>query len=271
MNYLYNQQYEILFLCFIIYSFFGWVYESLWSSFNEKKWVNRGFLQGPVIPIYGFGAVLFVLLLEDFENPLYIFLLGMIIACILEYFTSWAMEKLFHSRWWDYHHYPFNLNGRICLYGALLFGVFALLINKIVQPYVEKFLLEFSPVSLYVISLAFMILLLIDTFVTVKNVLHLKEHLQAMQEAIMQHKAEAELKLSKYLQEHIDHKEEFLENLRNDFEESQIYAKIKEKYGEFSAHESRIFKAFPNFSSQEFNDALIRIKNKIAEKNSRRA
>ena len=122
MDFLNLHTYGYLFVWFIIYSFFGWVYESLWASFNERQWVNRGFLSGPVIPIYGFGAVSFVLLLSDINNPAYIFILGMLIASILEYFTSWAMEKLFHARWWDYNHYPFNLNGRICLYGALLFG-----------------------------------------------------------------------------------------------------------------------------------------------------
>lgn len=269
MEFIYNQHFEHIFLYFIIYSFFGWVYESLWSSFNEKEWVNRGFLSGPIIPIYGFGAVLFVLLLEDFNNVAVIFLLGMVIACVLEYFTSWAMEKLFHSRWWDYHHYPFNLNGRICLYGALLFGVFAVLINKVIQPYVESFVNSFNSISLYTISVIFMTLLITDTIITVKKVLHLKERMQSLQEAINSHKQEAEERFTEYKKLHAERKEQIMTNLRLEFEESGFYNKLKEKYGELNSHEVRLLKAFPNFSSNEFDEAVIRIKNKIAEKRSR--
>ena len=159
MDFFHLHTYGYIFVWFIIYSFFGWVYESLWASFNEKQWVNRGFLSGPIIPIYGAGAVLFVLLLENIENPVVIFLLGMVIASILEYFTSWAMEKLFHARWWDYHHYPFNLNGRINLFHSILWGLLGILFYYLILPMIEQINIKSKKVKvlLVIISCIFVI------------------------------------------------------------------------------------------------------------------
>ena len=111
---------EYLFLWFLLYAFIGWVYESVLVSVSERRWVNRGFLNGPLCPIYGCGAVLAIVLLHDFTNPIEIFLISSFGASILEYITSWGMEKLFHARWWDYSHYRFNIQGRICLLGAIV-------------------------------------------------------------------------------------------------------------------------------------------------------
>lgn len=111
---------EYLFLWFLLYAFIGWVYESVLVSVSERRWVNRGFLNGPLCPIYGCGAVLAIVLLHDFTNPIEIFLISSFGASILEYITSWGMEKLFHARWWDYSHYRFNIQGRICLLAAIV-------------------------------------------------------------------------------------------------------------------------------------------------------
>ena len=92
---------EYLFLWFLFYSFAGWVYESILVSVSERRLVNRGFLNGPVCPIYGCGAVLAIVLLHDLHNPFAVFLISSIGACMLEYVTSWGMEKLFRARWWE--------------------------------------------------------------------------------------------------------------------------------------------------------------------------
>lgn len=89
---------EYLFLWFLFYSFAGWVYESILVSVSERRLVNRGFLNGPICPIYGCGAVLAIVLLHDLHNPFAVFLISSIGACMLEYVTSWGMEKLFHAR-----------------------------------------------------------------------------------------------------------------------------------------------------------------------------
>lgn len=106
---------------------------------RTKKFVNRGFLYGPYCPIYGFGALIVLYpLLALGNHPILVFLGGMILTSALEYFTSWLMETLFHEKWWDYSHYKYNLNGRICLLNSTLFGLMALVVVFIIQPYVEK-------------------------------------------------------------------------------------------------------------------------------------
>ena len=101
------------FLYFIIYSFLGWLYESILCSITGKKLVNRGFLNGPVCPVYGFGALLIVLVFYGKETSLLpLFLSSMVLTSVVEYFTAVLLEKLFHARWWDYSGRPFNIHGR---------------------------------------------------------------------------------------------------------------------------------------------------------------
>ena len=114
-----------LILTFFIFSFGGWLFEGAISLFRDHEVVNRGFLNGPYCPIYGSGAMLFILLTHWTERPLELFFFGGLFACILEYFTSWLMEKIYKARWWDYNNWPLNINGRVCLYGFLTFGLFS--------------------------------------------------------------------------------------------------------------------------------------------------
>ena len=111
-------------LLLIIYSFLGWIVECTYCVLGTGVWINRGFLYGPFIPIYGFGAVLVLGAINYLPNNIFIIFLGsIIITSILEYLTSYLMELFFHTRWWDYSELPFNLNGRICLLNSLLFGI----------------------------------------------------------------------------------------------------------------------------------------------------
>ena len=133
-------------LYFFIYSFCGWTMETILCSFNERPFVNRGFLNGPICPIYGCGVLLMLILLipvRDGVDNLFlalpvVFLAGAALASAVEYFTSWAMEKLFHARWWDYSQYRFNLNGRICLHISLAWGGLATVFIYWVQPLFER-------------------------------------------------------------------------------------------------------------------------------------
>lgn len=125
-------------LLFFLYSFIGWVWESCYVSVKKGRWVNRGFLNGPLLPIYGFGAVTILLSTISVRNSLVlIFLLGMTGATILEYVTGVCMEKIFHVRYWDYSNQKLNLNGHICLTSSLAWGVFSVLLVKIIHPPVE--------------------------------------------------------------------------------------------------------------------------------------
>lgn len=169
---------EYLFLWFIFYSFAGWVYESILVSCQQRRWVNRGFLNGPLCPIYGTGAVTGVVLLGQVHNPIVVFLISMIGATILEYATSWAMEVLFHARWWDYSHFRFNINGRVCLLGAVVFGIGGVVIVDIVQPEVARVT---DMIPLHIIHVLFSVLLIltiIDTIITVCGIVNFDQSLE---------------------------------------------------------------------------------------------
>ena len=122
------------FLCFAVFSFIGWAYETVYYSIQQRKFVNSGFLSTCFCPIYGMGAMLDLILLGWIENPLILFFAGMVVTCSLEYFVSWLLETLFHKRWWDYTGWPGNINGRVCLIGGIAFGTFTVALIKLIAP-----------------------------------------------------------------------------------------------------------------------------------------
>ena len=139
--YLYSLSQWLLF--FFIYCFCGWVWESCYVSAKRRQWVNRGFLHGPMLPIYGTGAIIILLAtIPVRENPALVFLLGMLAATALEYVTGAAMEALFKVRYWDYSGKPFNLNGHICLTCSLAWGAFSVLLVKVLHPPLEDLVLR---------------------------------------------------------------------------------------------------------------------------------
>jgi uncharacterized membrane protein len=182
---------EHLFLWFILYSFVGWVYESILVSCQERRPVNRGFLNGPLCPIYGTGAVLAIVLLGDVHSSLAIFLISMVGATVLEYVTSWTMEKLFHARWWDYSGFRFNFQGRVCLLGALVFGIGGVVIVRGVQPWVAG-VTEMIPLpALHTLTVALLLLTVIDVIVTVTGMLQFEQMLDATTQAVQDAAARA--------------------------------------------------------------------------------
>lgn len=151
-------------LLFFFYSAAGWLLESIYCSIGEKKLVNRGFLTGPMCPIYGTAAiVLTVLIYNPFkDNALIVFLLGIIFCDIVEYITSYLMEKLFAARWWDYTYEFMNINGRICLKHSLYWGVISIVFVKVIHPAVDKLYNKINEDYLIYIFAVIMIVFIID-------------------------------------------------------------------------------------------------------------
>lgn len=163
------------FLLFIIYSFIGWLLELAFSYIQLKKVVNRGFLIGSYCPIYGAGCLLLIILLSDYaDNILVLFALSMIVCSILEYFTSWIMEKIFKLRWWDYTNMKFNINGRICLETMVPFGIVGVLVVKYINPWFLDIINLINPHTLTIIVIILMSLFIIDVLVSCNVVFNLK-------------------------------------------------------------------------------------------------
>ena len=135
--------YQIVFM-FFIYAFLGWCSEVAYAAIRTGKFVNRGFLNGPICPIYGFGLVAVILLLSPIEdNLILLFLASILITSLLEFLTGWVLEKIFHMKWWDYSEKKFNVGGYICLEFSLIWGFSAVFILEIVHPLIFKFISTF--------------------------------------------------------------------------------------------------------------------------------
>ena len=165
----------ILLLLFVIYAFIGWFNEVIVGLFQHKKFINRGFLIGPICPIYGFGTVFMTLTLTQFrDHPVAVFALAIMSCAVLEYFTSYIMEKLFNNRWWDYSDMKFNINGRICLETMIPFGIGALIMMYIGNPIFIPFL-ESIPINIrYIIILSLIIIAIIDISISFGIIINLK-------------------------------------------------------------------------------------------------
>ncbi len=156
------QNLVIWFLIFIVYSVGGWLVEVIVTMLEHRKFVNRGFLIGPLCPIYGTGAVIASLILNGHESPLVIFCVSLVGGAILEYSAGYLMEKMFRVRWWDYSKKPFNVNGRICLESVLSFGFAGILIIKFITPFLLHLFGQLPVVELYALGATLLTLILID-------------------------------------------------------------------------------------------------------------
>ena len=166
-------RYQEFCLIFFIYSFLGWFWETFpCSAIELDKIHNRGFLLGPICPIYGLGASLSFGVLKNFESSLEIFIYSAFLSCLIEYIIGYLLEKFFHKRWWDYSNYPFQINNRVCLYGLLIFGLANILIVKKLTPILIFSLSLSSDRILDLLVISFGILFAIDLILTLNHLTH---------------------------------------------------------------------------------------------------
>ena len=155
------------FLLFLLYSFAGWVMETAWVSWCNKKLVDRGFLIGPYCPIYGCGAILIILFLKRFSySPFLLFLSTVVLCGGLEYFASWCMEKVFKARWWDYSNRKFNIKGRVCLRNLIAFGIMGLAVIYIINPYFEIWIEYLDEKQINILALLLWTIFIMDFVVS---------------------------------------------------------------------------------------------------------
>ncbi len=169
---------------FLTYAFLGWCMEVVFCSITEGHVVNRGFLNGPVCPIYGFGMLGILLLLRpllavnDLAHNVTLYVCGMVLASTVEYLVGWGMLKLFHARWWDYRDKKFNWNGFICLSISLCWGLGTLVACRILHPLVHTVTISLLPKGLGIwVLAALLILFAIDTIVSVRTAIHMDRDL----------------------------------------------------------------------------------------------
>lgn len=247
--------YELIFI-FMIYGFIGWCWETPYVSLHQKAFVNRGFLNGPFISIYAFGAI-FMIQSEAFLQEilptnaiiqfLIIVLYASVMSSLLEYITSYIMEQAFHTRWWNYSDHRFNLQGRICLYYSIGWGVVGYGIVKWIHPIVRLFIANL-PIKIGIIILTiYCILLTIDVIITLKDLISLKLVMADLLSLTV------ELKY-KVVEGIANQKEKFAENIETKQE------KLKEEILHIKAHGEAVLSEKQEILTKKYNSLLEKSK-----------
>ena len=279
---------ETWFLWLMIYSVIGWVYESTICSIGQRKLINRGFLNGPYCPIYGTGAVLVLLVLGRIQNPVLLFFTGAVLTCSLEYLTSWLMEKLFHARWWDYSKRKFNIGGRVCLIGAVVFGAFSVVLILVLHPWVKSLTDRLTDTALTWICAILLVGIVSDFIVTVKGLLgthavfaeyavllqqkrrELSEKLrlgaEEGRERIRELSAEERMKLREAAELGAEEREKIRRTTEE--ERERFYAKLQMR---LNAQQRRTINSFPQWKLTRNNEVLDGLREAMEKARKRRS
>lgn len=153
---------------FIIYSFLGYIIETLFGLFTKGVIESRqSMLYGPFCCIYGVGAICLLCIPKGAKkNNWTLFIVGFIIGSLVEYVISWVGECIFHVKWWDYSHYPLNINGRVCIIFSIFWGILTICLNKVINPTVDKIVSKIPKKTLHVITVILIIFIAIDFLIT---------------------------------------------------------------------------------------------------------
>lgn len=182
------------FVFFVVYSCMGWIYESLYVTIRTGKWENRGFLYGPICPIYGVGACAISAIMDILlENGVmyrwwHVFLIAFFGSIVLEYVTSWVLERVFHAYWWDYSNMPLNIHGRVCFPYSIGFGFGGLIVIYAIAPFTNQTLLGWiSPIQYEIFALLFMAVVSVDMTLTICALSDFQRNVIAIEENLNQH------------------------------------------------------------------------------------
>jgi uncharacterized membrane protein len=243
-----------LILWFFIYSVVGWVWETLQFTIYEKRFVNRGFLNGPLCPIYGTGALLLLWVFWGrTENIFILFFASIILMTALEYATAVLLEKLFQAKWWDYSKFPLNYKGRISLLSSLVFAVGSVLLIKSIHPFTKSLTDSLSLQSKQIFLYVFLLYIFIDMAVTTRHVLVLNGRLSEIQASI-----------NGFLAKYKKRTGEVKNTVAVNFEESEFYSeRIRTLFRLDRFQNRRIFRAFPRLRSLRYDDALRKLRTRL--------
>lgn len=236
---------------FIIYSFCGWLIESIYKSILEKKIINSGFLKGPFCPIYGFGAVIMYLLLQDFKgNPILVFCLGFVVLSAWEYIVGVLLEKIFKTKYWDYSNYKYNLQGRVCLLNSVFWGILGLVFINCVHPFIQIQLSKVNTNIILYVDILLSIYIIIDTVISMVSVLKIDEKMKKLEE--INNKIKERLEEIKEIGKNTEKPQ--IENIQKIIDELNYKNYIIKR--KLYKRVYRLKKAFPNVKSDKITEIL---------------
>ena len=251
---------------FYVYCFVGWCIESTIVSIDQKTPVNRGFLRGPFLPLYGFGAIVILFVsLPVRDNPFLIYFFGMIGTTSLEYLTAWLMETTLKMKYWDYTNSKFNYKGRICLTSSLFWGFLSLFMIYIIHKPIEKAILfmynnesKIFIAAVIIVSVYFFT----DSVYAFRTALDVNMLLNKI--TVIKNELEEQLLI---ISDKIENSERAIKAKERISELKAEYRILADKMNFFSRS---LIKAHPNAHSFKFNDALREVRKKLAEKKSKK-
>ena len=246
-------------LFFFFYSFAGWIWESCYVSVRKHRWVNRGFMHGPMLPIYGSGAlVVLISTIGVRENIILIFLFGMAAATVLEYVTGAGMERLFHVRYWDYSNQKLNLHGYICVSSSLCWGCFSVLLVRVLHVPVETAVLKLPLVAADWIAFVLVAVAAVDLTQSFNEAMDMKRILTQLEESKEQlHKLEEKLKAASV---------EVMEDYKKRYESmTEDYRKRAHKWRQETAFRKDAFLERINLKREERRGQLVWLGEKVEQ------
>ena len=266
-------------LFFYIYCFFGWCIESAIVSISDRKLINRGFLSGPLLPIYGTGAILVLFItLPCKDNIIAVYFVGMIGATILEYITGWLMELIFKVKYWDYSYRKNQYKGRICLISSLFWGILSILLTELIHNPIESYVLSLNQSFVIISSIIITFVAVMDTITSIKATIDINKLMEQSENTLNQIKElkeEIEFIINNttgqiyYLK---DRNEREISELTNRIKESVNTIKekievlsngIKKETTKFGFIKERLVKGHPTGYSTKFNYSYRDLKEDI--------
>lgn len=238
---------------FIIYSLFGWVLESIYKTIYEKKLINSGFLFGPFCPIYGIGAIIMYLILNEYkDNIIHVFMVGVIVLSIWEYIVGYLLEKIFKTKYWDYSDKKYNIHGRICLMNSIFWGILGVIFIYFIHPCISVFVEQVSTKSLYIVTYTMVIYLIIDLIISIINLNEISKKIDKIKEISENIKQRlAEIKKIANTTIKIEHIEQVIAELKKQ-EETLREKLIKQT--------NNLKKKFPTMKSEKLSEFINHMK-----------
>ncbi len=265
---------------FFVYACMGWCMEVVFCGLNNGHFINRGFLNGPVCPIYGVGGVVIITLLTPISGNVFVLFLGaVVVTSLIELLTGYALEKLYHARWWDYSEEPFNIKGYICLKFSLAWGIVGVILMRGIHPAVSKIIDVFPHVLGTILLSVFTAVFIADCIVTFISVKKLTDRMEVMEDIAEKIRsvsdamgkriydgAAATQKATEELSAKVD-ASELKQKSEKEAEEIKLKLDaLKKKYAALAEEKhfshKRLLKAFPKMKSDRFGGTLEKIRDK---------
>ncbi len=260
------------FFLLMVYSLIGWCGEMLYCSACQRRLCEkRGFLNGPLCPIYGHGALIVLFCLDGgCHSPILTFLLGGILTTMLEYLTSYAMEKLFHMRWWDYSQFKLQINGRVCLLNSTLFGLACVFLCHIANPPITAWAESLFAQGIGVpFSIALLLLYGADIFLSIRSAIRIGGRLaklHAIHDELSEKLAALRAETVQTVQTRLEPFTEYSTGLpaRLEAAKAEAQQKLHALYERQDIFERRLLRSFPTMKSIHYPEAMKKWKEYIA-------